>query len=119
MVIDQFSRNMFRNSPKAFAHDAMARGVARKAISSGFDRKVDPSLANFFHMPFMHSEEIADQEHCVRFFHASGSAESLKYARIHEHAIRRFGRFPHRNAVLGRHTTPAEQAYLDADGFKG
>ena len=70
-------------------------------------------------MPFMHAERIADQERCVLYFHALGAEEALRFARIHEQIIRRFGRFPHRNPVLGRHTTPAEQAYLDGGGFTG
>jgi uncharacterized protein (DUF924 family) len=119
LVLDQFSRNMFRDSAKAFAQDALARKLARDAIAAGFDLKVDPELGHFFHMPFMHSEEIADQEHCVRYFHSLGVEEALRFARIHEQAIRRFGRFPHRNSALGRHTTPAEQAYLDGGGFTG
>jgi uncharacterized protein (DUF924 family) len=119
LILDQFSRNMFRNSPKAFAQDEMASDLARQAVAAGFDKEVEPALAHFFHMPFMHSERIADQERCVAYFHALGQAEGLKYARIHEQAIRRFGRFPHRNPILGRHMTPAEQAYLDDGGFVG
>jgi uncharacterized protein (DUF924 family) len=119
LVLDQFSRNMFRDSPKAFAQDAMASEFARAATAAGFDRAVEPMLAHFFHMPFMHSERIADQERSVLHFHAIGSDEGLKFAHIHEQAIRRFGRFPHRNPILGRHMTPAEQAYLGDGGFVG
>ncbi len=119
LVLDQFSRNMFRGSSKAFAQDEMASDLAREAMVAGFDKKVAPQLAPFFHLPFMHSERIADQERALLDCHALGSDENLKYARIHEQAIRRFGRFPHRNPVLGRHTTPAEQAYLDDGGFAG
>ena len=110
---------MFRNSPKAFAQDEMASELASAAIAAGFDRKAEPELAHFFHMPFMHSEQIADQERSVLYFHSVGVDDALRFARIHEQAIRRFGRFPHRNLILGRHMTPREQAYLDNDGFKG
>lgn len=119
LILDQFSRNMFRGSAKAFAQDPLARKLARAAIAAGFDQKVEPELAHFFHMPFMHSEEIADQERCVLYFHSLGVEEALRFARIHEQAIRRFGRFPHRNSALGRHMTPAEQVYLDGGGFTG
>ncbi len=119
LVLDQFSRNMFRDSPKAFAQDEMASELADKAIAAGFDKKVPEEVAAFFHMPFMHAEQIAEQQRCVRYFHSLGIEDALKYARIHEQAIRRFGRFPHRNPILGRHTTPAERAYLDDGGFKG
>ncbi len=118
LLLDQFSRNMFRDSPKAFAQDEMAAALADEAIAAGFDKEVVPDLAAFFYMPFMHAERIADQKRSVLFFHSLGGRENLPYARTHEEVIRRFGRFPHRNPVLGRHTTPAEQAYLDDGGFK-
>lgn len=120
LLLDQFSRNMFRGDPHCFAQDAMAVAVARKSLEAGFDRQVEPRLRAFFYMPFMHSETIGDQERCVALFHALlGATEGLKYALEHRQIIRRFGRFPHRNAILGRHTTPAEQAFLDGGGFSG
>ena len=73
----------------------------------------------FFYLPFEHSEDIADQERCCALFRATGDADSLKWAELHADIIRRFGRFPHRNAVLGRATTPEEQAFLDGGGFAG
>jgi uncharacterized protein (DUF924 family) len=118
LILDQFSRNMFRGTPKAFEQDGMAAAIAGRAIDAGFDAAVDPRLRAFFFMPFMHSERIADQELCVRLCHALAPA-NLVYAREHEQIIRRFGRFPHRNVILGRHTTPAEQAFLDGGGFGG
>jgi uncharacterized protein (DUF924 family) len=118
LVLDQFSRNMFRGSPKTFAQDAHALGVAKRALQAGFDEKVAPELRFFLYMPLMHAETIAEQRQCVRLFHAI-TPDNLKFAREHEAIIRRFGRFPHRNPVLGRHTTPAEQAYLDGGGFGG
>lgn len=120
LVLDQFSRNLFRGRPQAFAQDVMAADVAGRSLLAGFDRKVDPSLRLFFYMPFMHSEAIADQERCISLFHEFvGTAAGLTHAHEHARIIRRFGRFPHRNAVLGRHTTPAEQSFLDGGGFAG
>ena len=119
LLLDQFSRNLYRGSPQAFAQDERARRIARKAIEAGFDRKVDPAFRTFYYLPFTHSEAIADQELCVRLSHQLPDRDSLRWARIHEQIIRRFGRFPHRNKVLGRHTTPAEQAFLDGGGFSG
>ncbi|KYH01735.1 DUF924 family protein [Bradyrhizobium sp. DOA1] len=119
IVLDQFPRNMFRGTPQAFASDALARAVARRAIARGVDRRVDPILFEFFYLPFMHSEHLADQLHCVALFENTDNAENLKYAREHADIIERFGRFPHRNNVLGRDSTEAEQAFLDGGGFAG
>lgn len=119
LLLDQFSRNLFRGTPQAFAQDAMALEVARKALDAGFERQVGPKLRLFFYMPFMHSEAIADQRRCVSLFHCLSGSEGLKHAQEHEKIIRRFGRFPHRNALLGRHTSTAEQAFLDGGGFAG
>ena len=119
LVLDQFSRNLFRDTAEAFAQDAMATEAAGAALDAGFDREVEPDLGVFFHMPFMHSEAIADQERCIALCHHFTGPESLKYACEHRDIIRRFGRFPHRNAVLGRHTSAAEQAFLDGGGFAG
>lgn len=118
LLLDQFSRNLHRGSPKAFAQDEAAVAVARHAVDAGFHEQVEPDLQFFFYMPFMHSEAIADQKRCVQMFHCV-SSQGLGHARAHETIIRRFGRFPHRNAVLGRHTTPAERAFLDGGGFAG
>ncbi len=119
LLLDQFSRNLYRGSPQAFAQDEKARQIARKAVEAGFDQTVDPAFRTFFYLPFTHSESILDQELCVRLSHRLPDPDSLRWARIHEKIIRRFGRFPHRNKVLGRHTTPAEQAFLDSGGFSG
>jgi uncharacterized protein (DUF924 family) len=119
LLLDQFSRQLFRGDPRAFAQDGMARDLARKALEAGYDSQVEPALLQFFYLPFMHSEAIADQERCLRLFNALPGADNLKYAIEHERIIRRFGRFPHRNAILGRHTSPAERAFLDAGGFAG
>ena len=119
IVLDQFPRNMFRGSARAFAADPLARKIAAQAIERGFDRQVAVPERGFFYLPFEHSETLADQERCVALNRASGDADALKWAELHADIIRRFGRFPHRNAVLGRVTTPEEQAFLDGGGFAG
>jgi uncharacterized protein (DUF924 family) len=119
ILLDQFPRNMFRGDARAFATDPVARGIAARAIGKGFDQAVPKNLRNFFYLPFEHSENLADQEKCVALCRAGGNADDLKWAELHEDIIRKFGRFPHRNAALGRQTTPEEQAFLDGGGFKG
>ncbi|MHC4040134.1 DUF924 family protein [Bradyrhizobium sp. 23AC] len=119
IVLDQFPRNMFRGTPQAFASDAQARDVARRAIDRGVDARVDPVLLEFLYLPLMHSEHLPDQLHCVALFQNTENAENLKYAREHADIIQRFGRFPHRNRLLGRDSTEEEQAFLDKGGFAG
>jgi uncharacterized protein (DUF924 family) len=119
LLLDQFSRNLFRGDAGTYAQDAKAREIARAALSKSFEQKVEPAFRSFFLLPFMHSEELADQRRCVLLAHAAGDPGTLKYARHHEGIVRRFGRFPHRNAILGRHTTPAEEAFLAGGGFGG
>lgn len=119
LLLDQFPRNMFRGTPRAFAADASAREVARRALDRGFDKQVDPQMRSFFYLPFMHSEDISDQERCLALYRALGNEDGIKYAEIHLDAIRRFGRFPHRNEILGRTSTADEIAYLDDGGFRG
>ncbi len=119
IVLDQFPRNMFRGDARAFAADPLARQVTERAIARDFDMKVPATLRQFFYLPFEHSEQMADQERCVALFRATGNAELLKWAELHADIIRRFGRFPHRNAALGRATTPEEQTFLDQGGFAG
>ncbi|MGE0407874.1 MAG: DUF924 family protein [Amphiplicatus sp.] len=118
IILDQFSRNLFRNDARAFAADQKARGLARNALSRRFDMIATPARRAFFYMPFMHSENLADQDFCVALFKArlAGSA-SVPYAEEHRAIIRRFGRFPHRNKALGRTSTREEIAYLAAGGF--
>ena len=118
ILLDQFPRNAFRGSPRMFATDAQAREVARNAVDAGFDRQVAPELRNFFYLPFMHSERAADQDLCVRLARELGG-ESERFALHHRSIIERFGRFPHRNPVLGRASTPQEQAFLAEGGFSG
>lgn len=119
IVLDQFPRNMFRRDTRAFAADATARAVADRALARGFDQQVPDDMRLFFYLPFEHSETMADQDRCCALVKALGNADLLHWAELHADVIRRFGRFPHRNALLGRTTTPAEKAYLDSDGFAG
>lgn len=119
LILDQFSRNMFRGDPATFAHDAHGLAIAKAAIAKGHDKEADENLATFFYLPLMHSEALDDQEECVRIFEAIDKPENLKAAIEHRDIIKQFGRFPHRNEVLGRETTPEELAFLDGGGFKG
>ncbi len=116
LLLDQIPRNVFRGSGHAFATDPLARHYATRAIDAGFDAQVDPALRFFFYMPFEHDEGMAGQERALELFTALGDANLLGYARAHRDVIARFGRFPHRNAALGRINTPEEQAWLDAGG---
>jgi uncharacterized protein (DUF924 family) len=118
ILLDQFPRNMFRGETRAFVTDPLARAVASRAILNGFDGAF-PDLRGFFYLPFQHSENLADQERGVALYRAVGDEDGLKWAEIHADIIRKFGRFPHRNAVLGRVTTPQEQKFLDDGGFAG
>lgn len=119
ILLDQMPRNMFRGSAEVYASDLEARRAASRAIERGFDRAVDPTLRRFFYLPYMHSEDIADQRLSVAL-NGQVDADSLKWAQHHHDIVARFGRFPHRNAVLGRATTPDEAAYLADEGaFKG
>jgi len=119
ILVDQFPRNMFRGDARAFASDALARAITAGAIVRGFDSQVPADMRAFFYVPFEHSENLADQVRGIALYKAAGDAEGLKWAEIHADIIRRFGRFPHRNGVLGRVTTPEEQAFLDGGGFAG
>jgi uncharacterized protein (DUF924 family) len=119
IVLDQFPRNMFRGAAAAFAADPLARAAAARAIERGFDRQAAKAERPFFYLPFMHSEALADQERCCELCRTAGDKGTLRYAELHADIIRRFGRFPHRNAALGRTTTPEERAFLDGGGFGG
>ena len=122
LLLDQFPRNLFRGSAHAFATDPLARAAARKAVERGFDEQVELALRQFFYLPFEHSEDSADQAFGVGLAEKLaplGDTECLRWAKIHQEIIERFGRFPHRNTVLGRQTTPEEQAFLEGGGFGG
>jgi len=110
---------MFRGTARAFATDPLALAVAERAIGRGFDQTIEEALRLFFYMPFMHSEALAEQDRCVELFAAMGDADLSKYALEHRDVIAQFGRFPHRNRMLARETTTAEQAFLDGGGFAG
>ena len=119
LLLDQIPRNIFRGSAHVYATDPLARAVAERAIGHGFDMQVDAALRTFFYLPFLHSEAILDQQRSLELHRSLTADDGDKWA-IHHHAIiERFGRFPHRNHLLGRVTTPPEQAWLDAGGFSG
>jgi uncharacterized protein (DUF924 family) len=118
LLLDQFPRNAFRGSARVYATDEQARKVADAAVRAGFDQQVPKQLRQFFYLPFMHSEDLADLERCVRLNEAVGG-EPLRYARHHRDIVARFGRFPHRNALLGRPSTPEEERFLAEGGFSG
>jgi uncharacterized protein (DUF924 family) len=118
ILLDQFPRNMFRGDAKAFASDAKALAVAKQAIARGFDDQWTMPARQFFYLPLMHSEVLADQDRSVRLFLlAAGYSDSLKHARAHRAVIRRFGRFPYRNEALGRTMRAVERVWLDGGGY--
>jgi len=118
LLTDQIPRNAFRGTAHMFATDPLARHFARRAASAGFVARVAAELRGFLLLPFEHSEDAADQERSVAL-HREWAQDWLSYAEGHREIIRRFGRFPHRNALLGRETTPDEAAFLAAGGFGG
>ncbi|RZI91306.1 MAG: DUF924 domain-containing protein [Variovorax sp.] len=118
LLLDQFPRNCFRDSAQSFATDAKARAVADAAIAAGLDQEVEPALRAFFYLPFMHSESLADQERSVALNDALDD-NTRRFAVLHRDIVARFGRFPHRNAVLGRESTPEEERFLAEGGFSG
>ena len=115
LLLDQVPRNMFRGTAQAFATDSKALGVARYAVSEGFDRTLPKNGRLFLYLPFEHSEDLGAQEESVRLFASLDDDFLLGFARDHHEVVARFGRFPHRNAALGRESTPAEKAYLKAE----
>jgi uncharacterized protein (DUF924 family) len=119
LLLDQLPRNMFRGTRRAYATDPAALLAAERAIDRHFDRAVEPALRRFFFLPFTHAEELAAQERGVALNEAWGEADAVQWARHHRDIIARFGRFPHRNASLGRESTPAEQEFLATSDFKG
>ena len=118
ILLDQFPRNAFRGTARMFATDPQARDIADAAIAQGLDQAVEAALRRFIYLPFMHSERLVDQQRSVALNEALAPDTSY-YAKLHLDIIERFGRFPHRNALLGRTTTPAEQQFLDEGGFQG
>jgi uncharacterized protein (DUF924 family) len=118
LLLDQLPRNLYRGDARAFATDAKARAVADAAIARGFDQALAPFKRWFLYLPFEHSEDLADQDRSVALHAALGPdhAVALKYAESHRAVIHRFGRFPHRNAVLGRASTAEELAFIEQEG---
>ena len=123
LLLDQFPRHIYRGSAHAFATDGLARAAADRAITHGFDLAFETDLQPFFYLPFEHHEDAESQARSVelsaRHAERSGRTDYLRYARLHADLITRFGRFPHRNAVLGRTSTPEEIEYLTKGGFRG
>ncbi|MDA5192618.1 DUF924 family protein [Govanella unica] len=117
LLLDQFPRNMFRDKARAYATDGLALTVAREAIEHGHDLETPVDRRIFFYLPFEHSEKLADQEEAISLIRERADLHDyLKYAEAHRDIIRRFGRFPHRNAILGRSSTDEETAYLSNGG---
>jgi uncharacterized protein (DUF924 family) len=112
IVLDQFSRNLYRNSSRAFTCDPTALAIAQEAIRAGFDRQLERNQRVFLYMPFQHSEDRDVQHRSIELFTELGDANVLDYARQHRDVIERFGRFPHRNRMLGRESTPQEVEFL-------
>ncbi|MFC3614933.1 DUF924 family protein [Lutimaribacter marinistellae] len=120
ILTDQFPRNMFRGEAKAFSTDKPALAAAKAAVDKGWDLKIDEPARQFFYLPMMHSENLCDQERCVRLMcerMPETGANNLLHARAHREVIRAFGRFPHRNSALDRDTTSVEAAYVDGGGY--
>jgi uncharacterized protein (DUF924 family) len=118
LLLDQIPRNIFRGTPRAYATDAAACSVADRALERGFDKVVPPAWRLFFYMPFHHSEDLGDQRRSVALFDSlprnpDRRGALRRYGRPYVEVIERFGRFPHRNAILGRESTPAEIAFLE------
>jgi uncharacterized protein (DUF924 family) len=118
ILLDQYPRNSFRGTPEMYATDPIARKVAHVALAAGYDKQMPVELRKFFLLPYSHSEDLADQERAVQLA-AAISADDLAHAQHHRDIVKRFGRFPHRNEILGRTSTKEEQEYLDSGGYQG
>lgn len=116
LLLDQYPRNAFRDTGHMFATDGLALAYARRSL--GFLDRIEPALRNFLCLPFMHAEDLAVQREALDLYRQH-APDSMHWAQVHHDIIARFGRFPHRNAALGRITTPEEQEFLDAGGFSG
>ncbi len=116
ILLDQFPLNMFRGTARAFEAETLARNIAQQAIDRGFDTELSPEQKAFLYMPFMHSEDLTDQDRSVALYAAAGLTGNLEFAHHHRGIIQRFGRFPHRNALLSRPSTDEENAYLASPG---
>lgn len=116
IILDQFSRNIYRNQPDSFASDPLALSLAEQAVSVGDDLKLPIEMRQFIYMPYMHSESLAVHDQAVKLFEKLGVEGSLKYEHLHRDIIKRFGRYPHRNKILGRESTPEELEFLSKPG---
>ncbi|EJO34236.1 DUF924 family protein [Acinetobacter radioresistens] len=116
IVLDQFSRNLYRDQPLAFAQDGLALALAQEAISLNLDAQLNPEQRSFLYMPFMHSESKIMHEFALKLFQRLGNPVNLDYEKRHKKIIERFGRYPHRNKILGRESTPEELEFLDQPG---
>ena len=116
IVLDQFSRNIYRDQAAAFASDSLALALAQTAIDKGFDQALAPQQRSFMYLPFMHSESRLIHQQAVKLYTALGNANNLEFEYKHKAIIERFGRYPHRNAILGRFSTPEELAFLRQPG---
>jgi len=120
ILLDQLPLNMFRGTAKSFSTEAQSRQVAALAIDQGFDVDMDLKHKSFLYMPFMHSEDMQDQQRSVDLFNQPGLEDNYRFAKHHYGIVERFGRFPHRNDILGRKSSDAEIEYLNSkEGFKG
>lgn len=120
IVLDQFPLNMYRGQPESFAGENKSREVARRAVENGFDQELPDEQKAFLYLPFMHSENLEDQDLSVTLFEKAGLEYNLRYARHHREIVKQYGRFPHRNKILGRESTQAEIAYLNSkEAFLG
>lgn len=116
VVLDQFSRNMFRGHPRAFSQDHMALILAQEAVSQGIDEQLPPRQRSFIYLPYMHSESLVIHEQAEELYRRLGDSSSLEYEIKHKRIIERFGRYPHRNEILGRESTEEEKAFLKEPG---
>jgi uncharacterized protein (DUF924 family) len=116
LVLDQFSRNVYRDTPQAFAQDALALALAQELVASGQDRSLPLAQRSFAYMPYMHSESALVHTQAALLFAQPGMEDTLRFEQRHQAIIERFGRYPHRNAILGRESTPEELAFLSEPG---
>lgn len=116
ILLDQFSRNLFRDSAKAFAQDAVALVLAQEAVRLELDKKLDVNRKAFLYMPYMHSESLLIHEEAIKLFNQPGLEFNFKYEKMHKDIIEKFGRYPHRNALLGRASTSEEEEFLKQPG---
>lgn len=115
IILDQFPLNMYRDQSASFSTEQAARDVAERAMAWGYDQNMSEEQKLFLYMPFMHSEKPEEQDRAVALFESAGMSDAIKWAKHHRDIVHRFGRFPHRNAALGRECTDEERAYLESE----